>query len=535
MSDTDASEHGGDNFPNTLANAEPLALHEETQRAVFDELEEAVFDQWEDKQVDDVTESVGSGDFPNGMSDPEELELHGGDDTSNGSANAEPPDLHAQTREVVPDLSEENEGGVPFVNLFVAASMSGGAVAADAPTDDRAAVASDEQPTDSDAMAVRAAMVAGVGESSPPADAPARESRPETPAGESALASSSPDLVEETSGDPSVCPYADAETVQKLSARLLNTIATGVVLRGLTPADAVAELRAVLLETTGSNKPSKKGPEGLALLQARLEKLEAKRSLSAHFLSHPAERVVARARELDDHPACRHSVRQRLAVEMVKHFDQAKEWHCGCDISVLSHAQREHHSMSCIFRPVGCGYAGCTAIFSARYEGAHDSMCEYKLVPCELNCGVMLARREMEEHREGPCLMKPVHCPYRAIGCLAPGLVQGHVDSHAAECCDAHLRLAVNCILYQQREIADLLAARRADREATAAAGFETMGELVSGVTDLRKRLDTFEAKNATSLQKQSKASMANARRVEDAMAARVARLEKELRKMNTS
>jgi hypothetical protein len=511
MSDAGSSEHRDDSPHNWSVNAEPLSPHEEMQQAVPE--------QSEDKQEHHVTEAESSDDTPNAMSAAQGSGLHGGNDFPNGSADAAPPEMRVESQHVVSDRSEETDGLVRIADPFEASQAPRGAISAGGPIDDRAVVASNEQPSDLDATAVRAATVAGDGKLSPPADAPAKVS--------------SPELVKDMSGDPSVCPYADAETVQKLSARLLNTVATGAVLRGLTPGDAIAEMRAVLLGTAGSNQPSKKGPEGLALLQARLEKLEAKRSLSAHFLSHPAEKVVARARELDDHPVCRHSVRQRLAVELVKHFDQAKEWHCGCDISLLSHAQREHHSMSCIFRPIGCGYAGCTAIFSARYEGAHDSICEYKLVPCELNCGVMLPRREMEEHLAGPCKMKPVHCPYRAIGCAAPGLVQGQLDSHAVEFCDAHLRLAVNCILYQQRQIADLLAARQVDREAAAAAGFETMGEVILGLTDLRKRLDTFETKNATNLQKQSKASIANARRVEDAMAARVARLEKELRKMN--
>lgn len=333
--------------------------------------------------------------------------------------------------------------------------------------------------------------------------------------------------------EPNFCQYADAETIEMLSTRLLRTLAVGVVLHGLTPEDAVAELHSAVIEAPDANKPSKNGPQGLNLLQARLEKLEAKRSLSSHFLSHPTEKVAAKAKEIDDHPACRHSVRQRLAVELVRHYDLAKEWHCGCDMSQLSRSEREHHSMNCIFRPIGCGNAGCTAIFSARFEGAHDAVCEHKVVHCDLNCGTLLVRRKMQEHIEGPCPMKPVHCPYRAIGCQAPGLVQGQVDAHVTDNTDTHLRLAVNCILHQQREIADLRAGWQSDQAAVAEAGFESISALTHEVKDLRNRLETFEKKSTSTLQKQSKASIANARRVEDMMAVRVAKLEKEMKKMN--
>jgi len=153
-----------------------------------------------------------------------------------------------------------------------------------------------------EATAVAAVKVAEV--TAVPA-AEAREAEARDASATARTVAAAGEAADSASGDPDTCEYADAETVEMLSLRLLTTLATGVVLRGLTPEDSVTELRSVLINTPGSNAPSKKGPAGLALLHSRLEKLEAKRSLTGHFVSNAAEKVAARARQMEDHPAWR--------------------------------------------------------------------------------------------------------------------------------------------------------------------------------------------------------------------------------------
>lgn len=353
----------------------------------------------------------------------------------------------------------------------------------------------------------------------------------DTGAGDASAASGAGDAADgAVSGSCDRCEFADAETVMMLSSRLLATLATGVVLRGLSPADAMAELRELLLSPPSSQQASKKGTAGLVLLEAALKKLEAKRSLLGHFVSHAEDKVAARARDLELAGPCGSSARQQLAIQLVRHFDRTSEWHCGCDLAGMRPEQREQHVTNCIFRPVGCSYVGCTAIFSARFEDAHDHTCEYKVVRCTLACDKWAPRREMAAHVEGPCPMKPVSCPYHSIGCDAP-LLQGGVEAHLAATTDFHLRLSVGRLLEQSREISNLRAAE-ATRAAAEAVGAAAASATQSGVGELRKRLEKLEGGTAA-LQKSSKASAAQAKRAEDAAAAaasRLAKLERELK-----
>jgi len=142
----------------------------------------------------------------------------------------------------------------------------------------------------------------------------------------------------EPASAPALCEFADVETLELLSARLLNTMATRVVQGGLQPSDAMAEVRGLLSEKLSS---AKKGPRGLAVLHARLEKLEARRSFGGRFVSNAADKVAGKARELEVRGEYRHGGRQRLALQLVQRYDTTREWHCGCDMEQLGSTERE--------------------------------------------------------------------------------------------------------------------------------------------------------------------------------------------------
>ena len=142
----------------------------------------------------------------------------------------------------------------------------------------------------------------------------------------------------EPASAPALCEFADVETLELLSARLLNTMATRVVQGGLQPSDAMAEVRGLLSEKLCS---AKKGPRGLAVLHARLEKLEARRSFGGRFVSNVADKVAGKARELEVRGEYRHGGRQRLALQLVQRYDTTREWHCGCDMEQLGSTERE--------------------------------------------------------------------------------------------------------------------------------------------------------------------------------------------------
>ena len=64
-----------------------------------------------------------------------------------------------------------------------------------------------------------------------------------------------------------------------------------------------------------------------------------------------------------------------------------------------------------------CANAGCLEVNSLRRIRDHDSVCPFKLVPCDLSCGREVARREMRSHCVGACPRRPVECPFLGLGC----------------------------------------------------------------------------------------------------------------------
>ena len=149
------------------------------------------------------------------------------------------------------------------------------------------------------------------------------------------------------------------------------------------------------------------------------------------------------------------------------------------------------------------------------------------MVRCALGCKESLPRRDMEAHVAGPCAMRPAECPFRALGCLAPGLVQGEVASHLEEARDAHLQLAMARLLQQDRELSAMrqaMAEMKAAAETTAATSASAAASTIAG---LQKKIAALEAGQAAA-QAASKKSVAQAKDTTAALATRLAKLERE-------
>jgi hypothetical protein len=100
------------------------------------------------------------------------------------------------------------------------------------------------------------------------------------------------------------------------------------------------------------------------------------------------------------------------------------------DLSYQFHCTEVHCGADCPFTAHRCPYPNCTERFSLRFWGDHDAQCQYKEVPCAQHCGQQVARRSMQSHMRGSCVMRPAPCPFARLGCSPPGTVCPALYTH---------------------------------------------------------------------------------------------------------
>mmetsp|Transcript_42851 Transcript_42851/g.93083 ORF Transcript_42851/g.93083 Transcript_42851/m.93083 type:complete len:246 (-) Transcript_42851:21-758(-) len=145
-------------------------------------------------------------------------------------------------------------------------------------------------------------------------------------------------------------------------------------------------------------------------------------------------------------------VRKELAQELMRRFDAAGALHCA---ETPLPEELEEHRASCRMREAWCGSVGCSAHCSAHRLSEHQASCGFVQLPCQQECGAMIRRMDMEQHTEGPCLMKRVHCPFRCIGCSAE-MAQGEVPTHLSDAVSDHVLLAAAAAEKHQQQLQGL-------------------------------------------------------------------------------
>lgn len=222
-----------------------------------------------------------------------------------------------------------------------------------------------------------------------------------------------------------------------------------------------------------------------------------------------ASRVAALATQLDEGKGFGAELegfgaaeRAEIAADLLSAYDGGRLFHCGVSLCECSEAELAQHQLHCIFRPLQCKHANCTARFSAHAELAHDEACELKPVTCRRGCGAEVVRCAMADHVDGDCRLRPVPCPFEAVGCAAPltlGMLQEHMDSAMVH----HLYLAVSEIGTLKGEIAEMRGALSTASEKSAA-----QATLLASVgAELRKLATEQEAAGKAAKAKDSKAT----------------------------
>uniref|UniRef100_A0A803MG45 TRAF-type domain-containing protein n=1 Tax=Chenopodium quinoa TaxID=63459 RepID=A0A803MG45_CHEQI len=132
--------------------------------------------------------------------------------------------------------------------------------------------------------------------------------------------------------------------------------------------------------------------------------------------------------------------RETIAQTLLKNVDFKNEFHCN--LKFKSEEELKQHRPRCGFRTVLCRNEGCCATFSAAQMELHDSVCPFKVLPCEQKCPEILMRREMDRHCITVCPMKLVNCPFYSIGCQAT-VPSCNVKEHFLDDIRSHLLYAL--------------------------------------------------------------------------------------------
>ncbi|KAF9596974.1 hypothetical protein IFM89_014688 [Coptis chinensis] len=145
---------------------------------------------------------------------------------------------------------------------------------------------------------------------------------------------------------------------------------------------------------------------------------------------------------------------RRLSIgqTLLKYLDPKNEFHCKMNFG--SAEDLSCHTNACSFRPISCTNVGCRASFSSVHMEKHDSLCPFKILPCEQKCSESITRREMDRHCITVCPMRLVNCPFYHVGCQS-SIPHTTTEQHCSEFLEPHL-LCILRLIHKEAAMDDL-------------------------------------------------------------------------------
>lgn len=145
---------------------------------------------------------------------------------------------------------------------------------------------------------------------------------------------------------------------------------------------------------------------------------------------------------------------RRVAVSQIllRNIDLKSKFHCKMSFGTTEELSR--HTSLCSFRSMDCKNEGCRATFCAMHMEDHDSVCPYKILPCEQKCSERISRREMDRHCVTVCPMKLVNCPFYHVGCQS-SIPHCTTEQHCSEFLQSHL-LYILRLIHKEAPVDDL-------------------------------------------------------------------------------
>lgn len=145
--------------------------------------------------------------------------------------------------------------------------------------------------------------------------------------------------------------------------------------------------------------------------------------------------------------------RKVIAETLLRNLDFKNMFHCP--IKFGSAQQLDEHRSQCCFRPVNCTNMGCKATFSVVHTEKHDSICPFKVLPCEQKCPENIMRCEMDRHCVTVCPKKLVNCPFYQVGCQS-SFPQCTLEQHFSEFIHSHLLYVLQVVHKQEASVEEL-------------------------------------------------------------------------------
>ncbi|KAJ4965740.1 hypothetical protein NE237_017589 [Protea cynaroides] len=144
--------------------------------------------------------------------------------------------------------------------------------------------------------------------------------------------------------------------------------------------------------------------------------------------------------------------RETIAKNLLKNLDFKNTFRCEMEFDTAE--ELAEHSHQCIFRSIDCLNEGCNTRFCAVHMEKHDSLCPFKVLPCEQKCSENILRREMDRHCITVCPMRLANCPFHHVGCqfTIPCCI---IEEHCAESLHSHL-LCVLQVIHKKASVEEL-------------------------------------------------------------------------------
>ena len=128
------------------------------------------------------------------------------------------------------------------------------------------------------------------------------------------------------------------------------------------------------------------------------------------------------------------------------HLDMCGYVYCQCDLEcgvVLERKKiEEHESKDCPFRQVRCVH--CDKELMSRMLPIHLQMCPRMEVSCEL-CDIVMCRKYTTKHLED-CVEKEIECPFAKYKCEVGLIKRKYLSQHLEEKITEHLELKLNAM-----------------------------------------------------------------------------------------
>ncbi|XP_057500600.1 uncharacterized protein LOC130784657 [Actinidia eriantha] len=144
--------------------------------------------------------------------------------------------------------------------------------------------------------------------------------------------------------------------------------------------------------------------------------------------------------------------REVIAQTLLKNVDFKNAYHCNMKFNTTE--ELAEHSWQCSFRTMNCTNEGCNVRFCAAHLENHDSICPFKIFPCEQKCSDSIMRCEMDKHCITVCSMKLMNCRFYPVGCQST-FPRCKIEQHRLEDVHAHL-LYVLQVIHKDASVEDL-------------------------------------------------------------------------------